>query len=54
MGAGGGFFMFYCQNGEKYMVTLALHKLGLRRERFKIDWDWARVMLNSIESSHST
>jgi len=53
MGAGGGgFFMFYCQNGEKYMVTQALHKLGLRRERFKIDWDGARVLLNSKESSH--
>ena len=36
MGAGGGgFFMFYCQNGEKYMVTQALRKMGLRRERFK-------------------
>jgi D-glycero-alpha-D-manno-heptose-7-phosphate kinase len=53
MGAGGGgFFMFYCQNGEKYMVTQALHKLGLRRERFKIDWDGARILLNSKESSH--
>jgi hypothetical protein len=39
--------MFYCQNGEKYMVTQAMRKLGLRRERFKIDWDGARVMLNS-------
>jgi D-glycero-alpha-D-manno-heptose-7-phosphate kinase len=48
MGAGGGgFFMFYCQNGEKYMVTQAMRKLGLRREMFKIDWDGAMVMLNS-------
>jgi len=55
MGAGGGgFLMFYCQNGEKYAVTQAMHKIGLRRERFKIDWDGARVMLNSKESSHST
>jgi D-glycero-alpha-D-manno-heptose-7-phosphate kinase len=54
MGAGGGgFFMFYCQNGEKYMVTQAMRKLGLRREMFKIDWDGAMVMLNSKESSHS-
>jgi len=48
MGAGGGgFFMFYCKNGEKYAVTEGMRKLGLRREKFKIDWDGARIMLNS-------
>jgi D-glycero-alpha-D-manno-heptose-7-phosphate kinase len=57
MGAGGGgFFMFYCQNGEKYMVTQALRKMGLRRERLKIDWEGTRIMLNSKESvlTHDT
>jgi D-glycero-alpha-D-manno-heptose-7-phosphate kinase len=53
MGAGGGgFFMFYCQNGSKPAVIEALRKMGLRRERFHIDWDGARIMLNSKQSSH--
>jgi len=48
--------MFYCQNGEKYMVTQALRKMGLRRERLKIDWEGARILLNSKESvlTHDT
>ena len=53
MGAGGGgFFMFYCQNGQKPVVTEALHKMGLRREKFHIDWDGARIMLNTMQSSN--
>ena len=51
MGAGGGgFFMFYCKNGSKARVSEALTKMGLIRERFNIDWDGARIMLNSKES----
>jgi len=54
MGAGGGgFFMFYCPNNEKHLVTEAMHKAGLRRERFKIDWDGVRVMLNTKEVAYS-
>jgi D-glycero-alpha-D-manno-heptose-7-phosphate kinase len=54
MGAGGGgFFMFYCRNGEKPLVSEALQKIGLRREKFQIDWDGARVMLNSKERSYA-
>ncbi|MBN2097980.1 MAG: sugar kinase [Dehalococcoidia bacterium] len=53
MGAGGGgFFMFYCQNGSKPAVMEVLHRMGLRRERFQIDWDGVRIMLNSRQSSH--
>jgi D-glycero-alpha-D-manno-heptose-7-phosphate kinase len=52
MGAGGGgFFMFYCQNGSRPAVTEALRKMGLRRERFQIDWDGAKIMLNTRQSS---
>lgn len=48
MGAGGGgFFMFYCKNNQKHMVTESLNKMGLRREKFHIDWDGARIMLNT-------
>jgi D-glycero-alpha-D-manno-heptose-7-phosphate kinase len=48
MGAGGGgFFMFYCQNGDRQQVTEAMRKIGLRQEKFQIDWDGARIMMNS-------
>lgn len=48
---GGGFFMFYCENGFKHDLTDSLQKMGLRRERFHIDWDGARIMLNTRQSS---
>jgi hypothetical protein len=32
-------------------VTEALRKMGLRRERFQIDWDGAKIMLNTRQSS---
>jgi D-glycero-alpha-D-manno-heptose-7-phosphate kinase len=51
MGAGGGgFFMFYCENDKKAKVSEALKKAGLRRERFNIDWEGARILLNSKET----
>lgn len=51
MGAGGGgFFMFYCQNGNKARVSEAMQKLGLRRDRFQFDWEGVRVLLNSKET----
>jgi len=49
---GGGFFMFYCENGKRHAVTEALQKKGLRRERFQIDWDGSRVVLNTRQSSN--
>lgn len=48
---GGGFFMFYCQNGNKAQVAEVLSKMGLRRERFHIDWHGARIMLNTQTSA---
>jgi D-glycero-alpha-D-manno-heptose-7-phosphate kinase len=48
MGAGGGgFFMFYCQSDKKVRVSEALNKMGLRREKFSIDWEGAKILLNS-------
>ena len=48
MGAGGGgFFMFYCKSDKKAKVSEALNKMGLRREKFNIDWDGAKILLNS-------
>jgi D-glycero-alpha-D-manno-heptose-7-phosphate kinase len=48
---GGGFFMFYCENGSRHDLTESLQKMGLRREKFHIDWDGARIMLNTKQSS---
>lgn len=54
MGAGGGgFFMFYCKNSERTGVIESLTKMGLRRERFHIDWDGAKIMLNTNESIYN-
>jgi D-glycero-alpha-D-manno-heptose-7-phosphate kinase len=54
MGAGGGgFFMFYCPNGKRPVLTESMTKMGLRREKFQIDWDGARIMLNTTTSSSS-
>lgn len=49
---GGGFLMLYCPNGSKLKVAGALAKMGLRRERFQIDWDGARIMLNTKSSPY--
>jgi D-glycero-alpha-D-manno-heptose-7-phosphate kinase len=49
---GGGFFVFYCPNGNKPKVSEALLKLGLRKERFQFDWDGARIMLNTKSSPY--
>ncbi len=51
MGAGGGgFFMFYCADGKKATLTEAMAKIGLRRERFHIDWQGTRILLNTEET----
>jgi D-glycero-alpha-D-manno-heptose-7-phosphate kinase len=51
MGAGGGgFFMFYCENGNKPKVIESMLKMGLRREKFQIDWNGAKILLNTDES----
>jgi len=51
MGAGGGgFFMFYCKNSEKAKVSEKLKQMGLRRERFQIDWEGTRILLNTKET----
>ena len=48
MGAGGGgFFMFYCENNKKTRVSEALNNMGLRREKFNVDWEGAKILLNS-------
>jgi D-glycero-alpha-D-manno-heptose-7-phosphate kinase len=51
MGAGGGgFFMFYCPNGKRPELIQTMHKMGLRKDKFNIDWDGTRIMLNTKSS----
>ena len=43
---GGGFFMFYCENSHKPRVIEAMKKRGLRWERFRFDFDGAKILVN--------
>lgn len=46
MGAGGGgFFMFYCNNG-KNGFRHSLNRAGLKEMRFRIDWEGSKVLFN--------
>ncbi len=44
---GGGFFMFYCLNGDKVRLSLAMKKMGLRRYRFHFDMDGTKILVNT-------
>lgn len=48
MGAGGGgFFVFYCENGhDKQSLRKALASEGLKEMRFAIDFEGTKVMMN--------
>ena len=50
VGAGGsGFFMFYCDNvdNNKPKLIEAMHNMGLRWERFRFDFDGAKILINT-------
>ena len=44
---GGGFLMFYCDNGHKAKVINAMQKRDLRWQRFRFDHDGAKVLINA-------
>jgi len=44
---GGGFLMFYCNNGVKPKVINAVQKAGLRWEGFHFDYDGAKILVNT-------
>ena len=47
MGAGGGgFFMFYCPNGCKARLRMALKESGLREMPYDFDFEGAKVLVN--------
>jgi D-glycero-alpha-D-manno-heptose-7-phosphate kinase len=46
MGAGGGgFFMFYCNNGKNGFRKI-MEQEGLKEMRFRIDWEGSKVLIN--------
>jgi D-glycero-alpha-D-manno-heptose-7-phosphate kinase len=46
MGAGGGgFFMFYCDNGKNGFRKI-MEQEGLREMRFRLDWEGSKVLVN--------
>jgi D-glycero-alpha-D-manno-heptose-7-phosphate kinase len=44
---GGGFLMFYCQNNHKPKLIEAMQKMHLRWERFRFDFDGAKILVNT-------
>jgi D-glycero-alpha-D-manno-heptose-7-phosphate kinase len=47
MGAGGGgFFMFYCPNGQKARLREAMKSQGLREMAFDFDYEGAKVLVD--------
>jgi len=43
---GGGFLMFYCSSNKPRLIE-AMHKMGLRWERFHFDFDGAKILVNT-------
>jgi len=44
---GGGFLMFYCNNGLKPKLVEAMTNMGLKWERFHFDFDGAKILVNT-------
>lgn len=50
---GGGFMMFYCPKEYQTKLTQAMTSAGLRRMRFKFDFDGSKVMMNIFNRRQS-
>ncbi|MFC1950555.1 sugar kinase [Chloroflexota bacterium] len=44
---GGGFFMFYCEDQGKPKLVGAMQKMGLKWERFRFDFNGAKILINT-------
>ena len=44
---GGGFLMLYCENNHKPRLIETMKKVGLRWERFRFDFDGAKILVNA-------
>jgi D-glycero-alpha-D-manno-heptose-7-phosphate kinase len=43
---GGGFFLFYCHNSDKFRLRQAMAQMGLKEMRFAIDFEGSKVLVN--------
>jgi D-glycero-alpha-D-manno-heptose-7-phosphate kinase len=50
---GGGFMLFYCPKEKQSVLTKAMAKCGLRRMRFRFDFDGSKVMVNVFNRRQS-
>jgi len=44
---GGGFLMFYCENGKKPKLIETMHRMGLRWEKARFDFEGAKILANT-------
>lgn len=50
---GGGFMLYYCPKEKQKKLTEAMSEKGLRRMRFKFDFDGSKVMVNIFNRRQS-
>ncbi|OGI07654.1 MAG: galactokinase [Candidatus Melainabacteria bacterium RIFCSPLOWO2_02_FULL_35_15] len=50
---GGGFMLFYCPKEMQSKLTRAMSEYGMRRMRFKFDFDGSKVMMNIFNRRQS-
>lgn len=50
---GGGFILFYCPKEKQSNLTSVMSKAGLKRMRFKFDFDGSKVMMNVFNRRQS-
>ncbi len=50
---GGGFMLFYCPKVYQHELTRAMSSAGMRRMRFKFDFDGSKVMMNIFNRRQS-
>ena len=50
---GGGFLLFYCRKDHQHKLTTTMTNAGLRRMRFKFDFDGSKVMMNIFNRRQS-
>lgn len=50
---GGGFMLFYCPKEQQSSLTNAMTNVGMRRMRFKFDFDGSKIMVNVFNRRQS-
>jgi D-glycero-alpha-D-manno-heptose-7-phosphate kinase len=50
---GGGFLVFVCRNGDRRKLIDAMGRLGLAWQPFRFEFNGARVIMNTVDYTHS-